>query len=213
MVDDSELYKLRYAKSNEMNNIMRPGERTAVFIDGANLYATVRNLNFDMDYKKLLTTFQENCSLVRIFYYTAIIETAEGVRNPLTPLVDWLDYNGYHMVTKPAKVMWDSIAGKEKIKGNMDIEIAIDAMEMAQIANPISHFVFFTGDGDFRSLVEAIQRKGIRVTVISSKNTRPSMIANELRKQADTFVELEDIIGLIGRVHNQEAVQRQEENI
>ncbi len=170
-------------------------ERVALFIDGANLHATARTLNFDIDYKKLQVFFEGKCNLIRAFYYTALIEDQEY--SPIRPLVDWLDYNGYTMVTKPAKEFTDA-AGRRKIKGNMDVELAIDVMEMAQ---HLDHIVLFSGDGDFRRLVEAVQRKGVRVTVISTVKTQPSMIADELRRQADHFVDLTDLRPEIERGH------------
>ena len=164
-----------------------PTERIALFIDGANLYAAARALQFDIDYKRLLDLFGSKGRLIRAFYYTALIEDQEY--SPLRPLVDWLDYNGYTMVTKPTKEFTDAM-GRRKIKGNMDIELAIDVMEMAQ---HLDHIVLFSGDGDFRRLVEAVQRKGVRVTVVSTMRSQPPMVADELRRQADVFVELQDL--------------------
>jgi len=164
-----------------------PEERIGMFIDGANLYAAARALNFDIDYKRLLEMFASKGHLVRAFYYTALVEDQEY--SPIRPLVDWLDYNGYTMVTKPTKEFTDA-AGRRKIKGNMDIELAIDMMEMAQ---HLDHAVLFSGDGDFRRLVETIQRRGVRVTVVSTVRSQPPMVADELRRQADTFIELQDI--------------------
>jgi uncharacterized LabA/DUF88 family protein len=161
-----------------------PQERVALFIDGSNLYATARALTFDIDYKRLYDYFSKNSKLIRAYYYTALVEDQEY--SPIRPLIDWLDYNGYTMVTKPTKEFTDA-AGRRKIKGNMDIELAVDMMEMAE---HIDHAVLFSGDGDFRSLVEAVQRKGVRVTVISSIQSQPPMIADELRRQADRFVDL-----------------------
>ena len=131
-----------------------PQERLALFIDGANLYSAARALGFDIDYKKLLTEFSKKGILVRAYYYTALLEDREF--SPLRPLVDWLDYNGYTLVTKNAREYTDA-AGRRKIKGNMDIEIAVDMME---IAPSVDHIVLFSGDGDFRKLVEAVQRRG-----------------------------------------------------
>ena len=159
-------------------------ERVALFIDGANLYATARALGFDIDYKRLQDFFSSQCNLVRAFYYTALMEDQEY--SPIRPLVDWLDYNGYTMVTKPTKEFTDA-TGRRKIKGNMDIELAIDVMEMAPF---LEHIVLFSGDGDFRRLVEAVQRRGVRVTVVSTLRSQPSMIADELRRQADVFIDL-----------------------
>src|SRR3569832_1648667 len=106
-----------------------PQERIAIFIDGANLYSAARSLQFDIDYKRLLELFGGKGRLIRAFYYTALLDDQEY--SPIRPLVDWLDYNGYTMVTKPTKEYTDA-AGRRKIKGNMDIELAIDVMEMAQ---------------------------------------------------------------------------------
>lgn len=168
-------------------------ERIALFIDGANLYATAKSVGFDIDYRRLLREFQSKGRLVRAFYYTALVEDQEY--SSIRPLIDWLDYNGYAVVTKPAKEFIDS-AGRRKIKGNMDIELAVNAMEMAK---HIDHMVLFSGDGDFRSLVEAVQRKGVRVTVISTVSTQPPMIADELRRQADEFTDIVTLMSRIGR--------------
>ncbi|WND01975.1 NYN domain-containing protein [Temperatibacter marinus] len=161
-----------------------PQEKVALFIDGANLYATARALDMEIDYKSLRAFFAKRSRLVRAFYYTAILEDAEY--SPLRPLIDWLDYNGFTLITKPVKEFTDE-HGRRKIKGNMDIEIAVDMMN---ISETIDHIVLFSGDGDFRRLIEAIQRKGVRVTVISSNSTQPSMIADELRRQSDQFIDM-----------------------
>ena len=164
-----------------------PQERIALFIDGSNLYAAARALGFDIDYKRLLKLFAAKGMLIRAFYYTALVEDQEY--SPIRPLVDWLDYNGYTMVTKPTKEFTDA-SGRRKLKGNMDIELAIDVMEMAE---HLDHVVIFSGDGDFRRLVEAVQRNGWRVTVVSTVRSQPPMVADELRRQADNFIELQDI--------------------
>ncbi|MBV9969010.1 MAG: NYN domain-containing protein, partial [Xanthobacteraceae bacterium] len=113
----------------------------------------------------------------------------------IRPLIDWLDYNRYTVVTKATKEFVDH-AGRRKVKGNMDIELAVNAME---IAEHIDHMVLFSGDGDFRSLVEAVQRRGVRVTVASTVSTQPPMVANELRRQADIFLDIADLQAKIGR--------------
>ncbi len=169
-------------------------ERIGLFIDGSNLYAAARALAFDIDYKRLLEHFSGKGRLIRAFYYTALMDEQEY--SPIRPLVDWLDYNGYTMVTKPTKEFTDS-SGRRKIKGNMDIELAIDVMEMAE---RLDHVVIFSGDGDFRRLVEAIQRKGVRVTVVSTVRSQPPMVADELRRQADNFIELQDLQPDIARI-------------
>ena len=175
-------------------NCFYPEEKLAVFIDGANLYAAAKNLEFDIDYKRLLGWISSQSRLVRAFYYTALVEDQEY--SPLRPLIDWLDYNGYTMVTKPAKEFTDT-AGRRKIKGNMDIELAIDMLDLAE---HVDHIVLFSGDGDFRRLVESVQRKGVRVTVVSTVRTQPPMVADELRRQADHFVDLVELSSFIERL-------------
>ena len=172
---------------------MADQERIALFIDGANLYATAKSLGFDIDYKRLLKEFQSRGRLIRAFYYTALVEDQEY--SSIRPLIDWLDYNGYAVVTKPTKEFVDSL-GRRKVKGNMDIELAVDAMEMSE---HIDQLVLFSGDGDFRSLVEAVQRKGVRVSVVSTITTQPPMVADELRRQADEFIDLVQLVNKIGR--------------
>lgn len=173
--------------------MLDPREKVALFIDGANLYATSKALGFDIDYKRLLQEFKASAYLLRAFYYTALIEDQEY--SSIRPLIDWLDYNGYKVVTKPTKEFFDSM-GRRKLKANMDIELAVDAME---IAEHVDHVVLFSGDGDFRRLVEAIQRKGKKVSVISTLQTQPPMIADDLRRQADTFIDLASLQNRIGR--------------
>jgi uncharacterized LabA/DUF88 family protein len=170
-----------------------PTERVALFIDGANLYATAKALTFDIDYKRLLALFRTKGQLVRALYYTALAEEQEY--SSIRPLIDWLDYNGYTMVTKPTKEFVDA-TGRRKIKGNMDIELAVDAMELS---DHLDHVVLFSGDGDFRSLVEALQHKGKRVSVVSTLATNPPMVADELRRQADQFIDLANLQEEIGR--------------
>jgi uncharacterized LabA/DUF88 family protein len=172
---------------------MNGQQRIALFIDGANLYATTKTLGFDIDYKRLLKEYGSRGYLVRAFYYTALVEDQEY--SSIRPLIDWLDYNGYRVVTKPAKEFVDSM-GRRKVKGNMDIELAIDALELAPY---MDHMVLFSGDGDFRSLIEALQRRGVRVSVVSTISTQPPMVADELRRQADEFVDLVHLIPKIGR--------------
>ena len=164
-------------------------EKVAVFIDGANLYAATKSHEFDLDYRKLLTYFQKKGYLLRAYYYTAILEDQEF--SSIRPLVDWLDYNGYTVVTKSAKEIFGN-DGRRKIKGNMDIELAVDALEQS---DHVDHIVIFSGDGDFVRLVEAIQRKGKKVSIFSTKN----MVADDLRRQADHFIDLEVVIREISR--------------
>ena len=162
-------------------------ERTALFIDGANLYSASRNIGFDVDYRNLLEYFRRQTNVLRAYYYAAVLETEEY--SPLKPLTDWLVYNGYTLVTKPAREFTDA-TGRRRVKGNMDIELAVDMLDLAP---RLDHVVLFSGDGDFRRLVEAVQRQGVRVTVISSVRTSPPMIGDDLRRQADQFLDLAEI--------------------
>ena len=166
-------------------------ETYSLFIDGANLYSAARLLGFDIDYKKLLQSLSGHGRLVRTYYYTAIMENQDY--SPIRPLVDWLDYNGYTVITKPAKEFIGD-EGKRRIKGDMDVEIAVDMLELSE---RLDHVVLFSGDGDFRHLVEAVQRKNTRVTVVSTVQSNPPMAADEIRRQADFFVELNDLADCI----------------
>lgn len=167
--------------------------KIAVFIDGANLYATAKALGFDIDYKRLLKELQGRGNMLRAFYYTAIFEDQEY--SSIRPLVDWLDYNGYTAVTKASKEYTDA-SGRRKVKSDMDIELAVDAME---IAAHVDEIILFSGDGDFRPLVAALQRRGVRVTVVSTIACQPPMIADELRRQADVFLDLQELRAKVGR--------------
>jgi uncharacterized LabA/DUF88 family protein len=131
--------------------------------------------------------------MLRAFYYTALLDNEEY--SPIRPLVDWLNYNGFTMVTKTAKEYTDS-QGRRKVKGNMDIELTVNAMELAP---HVDHIVLFSGDGDFRPLIESLQRQGVRVSVVSTIRSQPPMIADELRRQADNFIELDGLKDVIGR--------------
>jgi len=168
-------------------------ERLAVFIDGTNLYAASRTLGFDVDYKNLLAHFRQRSYLVRAYYYTALLETEEY--SPLRPLVDWLGYNGYSVVTKPAKEFTDA-TGRRRVKGSVDIEMAVDVLDLTP---SVDHVVIFSGDGDLRRLVESVQRRGKRVSVVSTIRTTPPMVADELRRQADNFIELDELKSQIAR--------------
>ena len=175
----------------------------ALFIDGANLYATAKTLGFEIDYKRLLKEFQNRGTVLRAFYYSAVIEDQEF--SSIRPLIDWLDYNGYTVITKPAKE-FDDGEGRRKFKRNMHIEIAVDALELAE---KVDQIVLFSGDGDFRSLVEAIQRRGVRVTVVSTNASQPPMIADGLRRQADVFTDLAELKSKIDRDPSEHPVPRE----
>ena len=170
-----------------------PDERIAILIDGSNLHSTAKTLDFDIDYRKLLDLFRGKGRLIRANYYTAILETVEF--SPIRPLMDWLDYNGYHVISKPAREYTDR-DGRRRIKGNMDVEIVID---MLSISDHVDHILLFSGDGDFRAAIRAVQAKGTRVTVVSTLKSKPPMLSDELRRQADALIELTEMGPLIGR--------------
>jgi uncharacterized LabA/DUF88 family protein len=174
---------------------LRENEKTALFIDGANLYKAARALGFDMDYKSLLAKARGSCQLIRAYYYTAMQEDKEQDYSPLRPLVDWLDYNGYTMVTKTAREFTDAM-GKKRFRGSIDIELAVDMMSLAP---KLDHIVLFTGNGDFRRAIEAAQAQAVRVTVISTIKTQPPMVSDDLRRQADRFFDLAELEKEIGR--------------
>ena len=178
-------------------------ERLALFIDGANLYSAGKTLGVEVDYRKLLDEFRHRGQLIRAYYYTALIENDDY--SPIRPLVDWLQYNGFKVVTKPAKEFTDA-AGRRRVKGDMDVEITVD---MLNLAKHVDHIVLFSGDGDLTRLVEAVQERGVRVSVVSTVKTSPPMIADELRRAADTFIELADLAELVGRPPRQTQPQMQ----
>jgi uncharacterized LabA/DUF88 family protein len=167
--------------------------RLALFIDGPNLYSTARALGFDIDYRRLLAHFRTLGTVLRALYYTTLIEDQEY--SSVRPLVDWLDYNGYTVVTKVTKEFYDD-AGRRKARGSMDVNLAVDAMDLARY---IDEMVLFSGDGNFRSLVEAVQRRGVRVTVVSTISSQSPMIADELRRQADSFIDLTSLRPTVAR--------------
>lgn len=178
---------------NLLDRLIHPEERVAIFIDGANLYSAVKSLTFDIDYRKLLDEFRNHGRLVRAYYYTALVEDQDF--SPIRPLVDWLDYNGYTLVTKPAKEYTDA-SGRRRFKGDMDVELAVDLLQAASF---IDHAFLFSGDGDFLAAIEAVQRKGMRVTVVSTIKSNPPMASDDIRRAADNFVDLADLANLIGR--------------
>lgn len=182
--------------------IFLPNERSALFIDGANLYSTSRNLSFDVDYRNLLAFFRGKTNVVRAYYYAAILESEDY--SPLKPLTDWLAYNGYTLVLKPAKEFTDSM-GRRRVKGNMDIEIAVDMLDLVP---RIDHVILFSGDGDFRKLVECVQRKGVRVTIVSSILSKPQMASDEIRRQCDQFIEIADISANFTRERKENSSER-----
>lgn len=173
-------------------------EKTALFIDGSNFYAATRLLNMDIDYSKLHQYFSRDTNLIRAYYYTALPEDQEF--SPLRPLIDWLDYNGYAVVSKLTREFTDPETGKKRTKGNMDMELALD---MLKLAPHIDHAVLFSGDGDFCRLLEEVQGSGVRVSVVSTTKTSPPMAADTLRRMADEFIEMETLRDIIAKPFRQ----------
>ncbi len=169
-------------------------DRFAVFIDGSNLHATTKALGFEIDYSKLLDLLKNNGRLLRAYYYTALPDGSDHA--PIRKLADWLDYNGYTMVTKHTREFIDPLTGNKRIKGNMDMELALDMMK---IASHVEHVLLFSGDGDFCRLLEEVQDRGVRVTVLSSVKTKPPLLADVLRRQADDYIDLVDLKDQISR--------------
>lgn len=95
--------------------------------NGTNLYGAAKGLKFDIDYERLLELCARKRTLVRAFYYIAVAEDQEF--SPLRTLVDWVDYNGFSVGTKPLKEFTDA-QGRHRAKGNMDIELAINVMKV-----------------------------------------------------------------------------------
>lgn len=173
--------------------IFHPNEKLAIFVDGANFYSTAKSLDFDIDYKNLLDYFSAKGRMIKAYYFTALKEHDDF--SPLRPLLDWLDYNGFHTITKKAKTFTDR-DGRTRIKGDMDVEIVV---RMLELAPHVDHMLLFSGDGDFRAAVEAVQKLGVRVTVVSSLVIKPALLADELRRQADNFIEIDDLERDVGR--------------
>jgi uncharacterized LabA/DUF88 family protein len=193
LIEPGRSHSLIWINSKAMTAIPLHLSKAALFIDGVNLHSTAKALRFDIDYRRLLAEFEKRYSLLRAFYFTATFEDQEY--SSIRPLVDWLDYNGYTVITKPAKEFVDA-TGRRKMKVSMGIELAVEAM---QLAEHLDEIVLVSGDGDFRPLVEALQRNGVRVTVISTMSCTPPMVADELRRQADTFMDLIELMPAITR--------------
>jgi uncharacterized LabA/DUF88 family protein len=182
--------------------VSQPSSKIGLFIDGPNLHAMSKALGFDIDFKRLLEEFQCPGSTLRAFYYTTISE--DQATCSIRPLIDWLGYNGYTVVTKTAREFLDT-SGRRRIRGNMNIELTVDVMGLARQFDQV---VLFSGDGDFRSLVEAVQRRGVRVTVVSTISSQPPMIADELRRQADVFIDLVALRLKLGRNRSERSAVR-----
>ncbi len=163
-------------------------ERIALFIDGANLYATAKALGFDIDYKRLLALFRTKGQLVRALYYTALAEDQEY--SSIRPLVDWLDYNGYTMVTKPTKEFTDSLrAPQDQGQHGHRADRRCHAAGRSPGSRGAVHGRWRFSRIGWRRCSRAARR----VSVVSTLQTQPPMVADELRRQADQFIDLADL--------------------
>lgn len=170
---------------------MDHSERFALFIDGSNLNATIQRLELKVDYVRLLEFFQGRGRLLRAYYYTALPK--RSVESDLVPFIDFLDFNGYTIVSKPTREYYDAATNERRTKGNMDMELALDMLKLAPY---IDHAYLFSGDGDFCRLLGEVQDKGVRVTVVSSTHT--DTLSKALQRKADEFLELQDIASEVG---------------
>jgi uncharacterized LabA/DUF88 family protein len=166
---------------------IHPTERVGLFIDGAHVYSECRALGFDIDFKSLLDLFREKGRLVRAVYYMAVHE-GEGDRCPFQPLLDWLAYNGYSTVIRRHRGLGHS--GRDEADNGLDVELAVNVM---QFSGALDHIVLAAGNGAFRSLVAALQDCGKRVSVLSTLAIKPVIIDDDLRRQADHFIDLADL--------------------
>lgn len=179
-----------------------PNERTILFIDGPDLHGIARSAGLDIDFRKLKYFFQERCHLLRAFYYTTVV--VQDQHATIKPLVDWLDYNGFTLVTKEARLRTGA-DGRQHINTNMRVELAVDALDHSDAAD---HFVFFTSDSAFCHLLGTLQRRGKRVTVVSTLKNNGATVADELRRQADQFIDLVDLATDVGRVPRSKSEDR-----
>jgi uncharacterized LabA/DUF88 family protein len=182
-------------------------ERIAFFIDGANFYQTARALNLDIDYRRMLGSFVGEAYLLRAHYYTALAEDQEF--SSLRPLIDWLDYNGFQVTTKPMREFTDNNGQRRRVRPSLDVDLAVDAMTLCE---QINHMVLFSGDGIYRPLVEAMQKRGRKVTVVSSLKSNPPMISDELRRQADHFLDLADLTSRLARDPSERPARRERDD-
>ena len=182
-------------------------ERVAFFIDGANFYQTARSLNIDIDYRRMLNSFAGDAYLLRAHYYTALADDQEF--SSLRPLIDWLDYNGFHITTKPMREFTDNNGQRRRVRPGLDVDLTVDAMTLC---DEVNHIVLFSGDGNYRPLVEALQKRGRKVSIVSSLKTNPSMVSDELRRQADHFLDLADLVDRLGRDPSERPARRERDD-
>jgi uncharacterized LabA/DUF88 family protein len=159
-------------------------KRIGIFIDGSNLYWSAKVLGFRVDFTKILKFYKDQGEVTHAFYFTAL--PPKDVQSELRRMIDFIDYNGWTVIQKETK-QYLNADGASKLKGNMDVEIAVHVGEVAPF---ITDLVLFSGDGDFRVLLESIQRRyGIHTTVVSAR----SLVADALRRQSHEFKDLSDL--------------------
>lgn len=175
-----------------------------VLIDGSNLYEGARSSRITIDYARLLDLLNDDGLLLRAYYFTALMD--KTIESPVRKTVDWLSHNGYICVTKEAKeypVVENYIEDGhvrsrtvKKLKGNVDIEIATYAFTMSARLK-LTELWLFSGDGDFTLMVKEIQETyAMKVYVVSATG----MVSNDLRRQADKYINLMDIADDIRRI-------------
>lgn len=169
-----------------------PNERVILFVDGREFSACQRALGFNVDFKLLLSVYRARARLIRAMYYTTMVVQDE---DSLRPLVDWLEYNGFRLFTKSLHEKVDR-EGRPYVRGNTRAEMAVDAVDMADHAD---HFVFFANDASFSHAAAVLQRRGKRVSVVSTMMTDPPLVADGLRRQVDHFIDLASLESLISR--------------
>lgn len=162
-------------------------DKVAIFIDGGSTYAAAKSLNIDIDYKCLPAAICPKAKVVRAAYYTVAVERPDEFR-PMQSLLDFLSYNGFIVTAREVR----EYEGGRRERGSIAVDLALDALELSA---HVDHVFILTGDLDFLPLIEGIQRRGRRVTIVSTVNA----CADELRRQADTFIDLVDIKGIISR--------------
>lgn len=164
-----------------------------MLIDGPSIYQICRSLDVEIDYQALRSIFADAGYLVQARYYTTILN--DQLYSPLRPLIDWLSYNGFIVVTRTMKAGQDSEQCR-RLDHGIVVALAVDAIE---ISSRLDHVILFTGNGDFLRLVQLLQRRTVRTTVVGTVNGPSSMSSDELRRQADTFVDLRALVPFVGR--------------
>src|SRR5437660_819895 len=137
-------------------------EKVALFVDAGNLAFMQKQLNIRIDFDMFLKFFKtRRTTVVYAGYYTAVKQDRNGNR-PLQPLLDFVGDHGYSLVTKPTK-SYTQDDGIEIIKGNMDVELTCDVLELTEFVDRV---ILVTGDGDFSELVRRVIKQGVPVTIV-----------------------------------------------